>query len=92
MNLSFEWDEDKALLNFHKHGVKFEEAMASFEDENSITLNDLKHSSEEKRFFMIGLYRDKKLLAIVHTLRKDKIRIISARTANKKERRIYEKS
>ena len=91
MTLSFEWDEDKALLNFHKHGVKFEEAVASFEDENSITFDDLKHSEEERRYFLIGICRDKKLLAVVHTIRGERIRIISARIANKKERKIYEK-
>ena len=91
MNLFFEWDEDKALLNFHKHSIKFEEAMASFEDEKSVTLDDLKHSTEEKRYFLIRVCRDKKLLAVVHTIRKDRIRIISARIANRKERKIYEK-
>jgi uncharacterized protein len=90
MALIFDWDTNKAQTNSIKHGVTFEEASTLFADENSITIDDPSHSLHEKRSVTIGLSAKKKLLVAVHTERGGKIRIISARLASQKEKRLYE--
>ncbi len=89
MALTFEWDTNKAKTNFGKHGISFEEAATLFADENSITIDDPVHSLNEKRSITIGLTFKRKLLVAVHTERNSKIRIISARSASRKEKKQY---
>lgn len=89
MALTFEWDTNKAKTNFEKHGIFFEEAATLFADENSITIDDPVHSLNEKRSITIGLTFKRKLLVAVHTERNGKIRIISARSASRKEKKQY---
>ncbi|NIU01256.1 MAG: BrnT family toxin, partial [Nitrosopumilaceae archaeon] len=57
----------------------------------SLTIYDPLHSDEEDRFVLIGSSHKNRLLVVVHTERGDHIRIISARKANKNERKYYEK-
>ncbi len=89
MELLFEWDKNKAQTNLIKHHVSFEEAATVFGDENSLTINDPAHSVVEKRFITLGISEMKRLLVVVHTDRNDRLRIISARLASKKERQQY---
>ena len=86
----FEWDEKKADQNIRKHSVSFEEAATVFGDPFSITSYDPLHSKDEDRFVILGMSNKNRLLVVVHTERGDKIRIISARKATKKEKRQYE--
>lgn len=88
--LIFEWDEKKAYKNIKKHGVSFEEAATVFGDSFSITIYDPLHSKDEDRFVILGMSDKNRLLVVVHTDRNDRIRIISARKATKKERKQYE--
>ncbi len=90
--LLFEWDTDKAKKNKIVHGVAFDEASTSFKDTLSLTIYDPLHSEEEERLILIGNSCKNRLLVIVHTERGDKIRIISARKATKKERKQYEEN
>lgn len=90
MPLSFEWDEKKARSNATKHGVAFDEASTIFGDALSLTIRDPAHWQDEERFVTIGISHRDHLLVVVHTGRGDNIRIISARRANRRERRIYE--
>lgn len=90
MALTFEWDSNKAKSNVEKHGVAFEEAATVFADSNSLTIGDPAHSANEKRLITLGISERKRLLVAVHTERGDKIRIISARIASKKERLQYQ--
>jgi uncharacterized DUF497 family protein len=90
MPLSFEWDQRKAISNAQKHGVTFEEAATVFGDTLSLTIHDPAHSRDEDRFVTMGSSHRGKLLVVVHTERGDNIRIISARAANRRERRTYE--
>jgi uncharacterized protein len=92
MNFSFEWNEDKAKQNIRKHGVSFELASSVFEDELAIVIEDYLHSNEEDRYIIIGKSAEQKVLVVVYTERGDKIRIISARVATKRERKTYEES
>ena len=91
MGLFFEWDSNKAESNVIKHNVTFEEASTIFVDNCSITINDPVHSIIEKRFITIGLSAKHRVLVVIHTERAKKIRIISARPANQKNRNYYEK-
>lgn len=90
MALIFEWDSNKVKSNFEKHGVAFEEAATVFADTNSLTIDDPAHSVNEKRHITVGKSQSKRVLVVVHTERGDKLRIISARLASKKERQQYE--
>lgn len=87
MPLEFEWDEQKAMQNLKKHGVPFTAAAKVFLDENRIEIYDETHSMEEDRYITIGLAGD--ILFVVYTERHPQIRLISARLATAKERRLY---
>lgn len=90
MGFIFEWDKNKAKTNQKKHNISFEEASTVFRDFLSLTISDPKHSNIEERFITIGLSYRQKLLVVVHCDKGDIIRIISARKANKRERKYYE--
>lgn len=88
MNLNFEWDEEKAETNIKKHGISFETATKVFLDENRIEIYDTAHSNiEEDRFITIGMADE--VLFVVYTEHQPSIRLISARLANAKERKLY---
>ena len=85
----FEWDEDKALLNFKKHGIAFEDVLAIFDDPRFFEIRDGEHSSaDEERFLGYGRMRNVVVAAAVYTER-ERTRIISARRATKKEEASY---
>jgi hypothetical protein len=90
----FTWDIAKAIANFEKHGVSFEEAATVFEDANGLDWDDLTHSHQELRFKRLGQSVMGKILLVVYTKRrsehgKESIRIISSRQASRKERQAY---
>ena len=86
--MSYQWDPNKAKSNLKKHGVSFADAVGVFEDENAITIED-EHESES-RFITIGRDFLRRILVVVYTFRGVIIRIISARKATARERKIYE--
>jgi uncharacterized DUF497 family protein len=90
MDLSFEWDDQKAKKNIKKHGVAFEEASTVFGDPLSRTIPDPVHSEEEDRFVILGESNRRRLLVVSFTDRGANIRIISARVATRRERKDYE--
>ena len=90
--LLFEWDTNKATRNIKIHGVTFDEASTAFGDILSLTIYDPLHSDKEDRSVLIGNSCKNRLLIVVHTERKDKIRIITARKATKLERSQYEEN
>ena len=92
MSLGFEWDDKKASSNLAKHDVSFEEAATVFGDPLSLSIRDPAHSQAEDRFVIIGQSYQRKLLVVVHTERGDNIRVISARSASKRERKAYEEA
>ncbi|TAJ80904.1 BrnT family toxin [bacterium] len=90
----FLWDTRKAIINFEKHGVSFEEAATIFADPEGLNWEDLAHSAREPRYKRIGISLAGNVLIAVYTLRRTKdgketIRIISARRASRKERKAY---
>lgn len=90
--LFFEWDINKAKKNLKIHGISFDEASTAFKDTLSVTIHDPLHSDEENRLILIGNSYKNRLLIVVHTERGNKIRIISARRATRKEWMQYEEN
>jgi len=90
MALAFEWDEEKAKQNLKKHRISFEEASTVFGDPLALTIHDPLHSEEEDWFIILGESNRRRLLVVVFTDREDRIRIITARVANRRERKDYE--
>jgi hypothetical protein len=90
--LRFEWDGRKAAANRRKHGVAIVEASTVFLDENALFIADPEHSADEDRFVLLGLSIRLRTLVVCHCHRRDGdvVRIISARRANRAERRQYE--
>jgi uncharacterized protein len=88
--MQFEWDREKALGNETKHGVSFVEASEVFGDEHSSTVPDPDHSADEARYLIFGMSRNGRYLVVSYTERGDRIRLISARPMNGRERRAYE--
>ena len=88
--LRFEWNSIKAAANARKHGVTFEEAATVFGDPLAISFDDPDHSEGEHRLLTFGLSQQGRLLAVIHTERARRLRIISARKATRRERSIYE--
>lgn len=89
--MNFEWDNTKAASNKAKHGVSFDLASLVFFDPLRIESHDCRKDYGEDRFVTIGIVAAKPLmLSVVYTPRNgEKIRLISARIANEKERRWY---
>jgi hypothetical protein len=88
--LSFEWDEIKALENLKNHKISFEEAKTVFNDPLLLTFPDMEHSDDEHRSISIGMSSHTRILLVVYTDRRSKVRIISSRKATAKEKKHYE--
>jgi uncharacterized DUF497 family protein len=88
--IAFEWDRVKDSANLRKHGVGFAEAITVFDDPLSISIPDPDHTAGEERSVIIGMSSKRNLLIVVHTVREERIRLISARPATKHEKRDYE--
>ena len=88
--MEFIWNEEKRRTNRLKHGVDFADAVAVFFDDMALTFPDPDHH-DEQRFITIGMDASLHVLLVVYAYRREHvIRIISARKADKKERRQYE--
>ncbi len=89
--LEFEWDGGNQNKNLKLHGVSDQECEEVFFDSQRRMLNDVLHSGSEERIILIGQTKKERLLFVVFTLRGHKVRVVSARDLNKKERILYEK-
>jgi uncharacterized DUF497 family protein len=90
----FSWDARKALKNFEKHGVPFEEAATVFSDLEGLDWEDTQHGETERRWRRLGQSTQGRVLLVAYTLRRlengtETIRIISARQASRNERKAY---
>jgi uncharacterized DUF497 family protein len=84
----FEWDDDKAAANAVKHGVTFEEATTVFLDLDYLLIRD---ALEPEGFVAIGMSSRTRVLFVVHCERGERLRIVSARRATRRERETYER-
>lgn len=90
--IGFDWDTGNAHKNWEKHLISQAECEQVFFNEPLLLLADEKHSKAEKRYHALGRTNTNKPLFVVFTIRKNHIRIISARRMNTKERALYEKA
>ncbi len=90
--IGFEWDKWNIDKSYKKHGISPNETEEVFLDEDVKIEKDLRHQEQEERYIAIGKTTENKILFAVFTIRKDRIRVISGRIANKKEKEVYEKS
>ncbi|OGY87431.1 MAG: hypothetical protein A2233_00760 [Candidatus Kerfeldbacteria bacterium RIFOXYA2_FULL_38_24] len=85
----FDWDSGNRDKNFQKHGVSYIECEEIFFNLPLLMLDDKKHSKTEKRFYALGNTNQNRLLFIAFTVRKNKLRVISARNMSNKEKKYY---
>ena len=89
----FSWDPQKAITNFEKHNISFDQAASIFADIEGLDWQDDEHSGQEQRFKRLGRSATGHILVVVYTVRgninEENIRIISARQASRKERKAY---
>ena len=88
----FDWDEGNADKNWEHHQVTRAECEEPFFNAPFLVASDLAHSQTEVRLVALGRTNAGRVLLIVFTLRDTLVRVISARDANRKERRIYERA
>jgi uncharacterized protein len=86
---NFEWDEEKAKENLEKHGIDFADAAMVLSDTMALTMPD-PASEEEDRLVTLGNDALERLLVVAYTWREDRVRLISARKATRREPRQYE--
>lgn len=86
--MKYQWDKNKAASNLQKHGIEFADAVAVFSDDLAITIPD--NRFDEDRFVAIGMDAFGRILVVVSTWRGEDIRLISARLAERRERKQYE--
>lgn len=90
--VEFEWDKGNLDKSYLKHGITPKEAEEIFISEESFVITDVKHSEKEERFIILGKSQARQSLFVVFTIRKNKVRIVSARRMHKKEVEKYEKA
>jgi uncharacterized DUF497 family protein len=86
--MKYQWDKNKAASNLQKHGIEFADAVSVFLDDLAITIPD--NRFDEDRFVTIGMDAFGRILVVVFTWRSEDIRLISARLAERRERKQYE--
>ena len=94
MHIRFEWDSTKAASNLRKHGISFEDAIVAFADPLALMAQD-RIAGLEQRWQTLGMVGGYLVLLVAHTVGEhddgiEIIRIISARAADRKERKRYE--
>jgi uncharacterized DUF497 family protein len=89
MHIDIEWDSKKAASNLKKHGVSFEEAATALLDPMARAQED-PDTEDEPRWILLGMSTKPRLLSVCYTLRgDDRIRLIAAREATRKEAKDY---
>ena len=88
--VGFQWDDGNRDKNLTKHGVSGSECEEAFDDTKKVVRTDTQHSHTEARQYVIGKTKSGRILFVSFTIRRNLIRVISARDINKKERYYYE--
>jgi uncharacterized DUF497 family protein len=86
--VGYQWDPAKARANAAKHRVHFGDAVAALEDERAVTIRD-PFSDEEERWITLGQDALGRVLVVVYSRRDENVRLIPARLATPRERRVY---
>ena len=88
--IGFQWDQDNLGKNWEKHRVAFWECEELFFNEPLLLGEDVRHSGDEGRFYVLGKTDGDRHLFAVFTVRAGRIRVISVRDMSRKERREYQ--
>jgi uncharacterized protein len=89
-SFSFDWDEGNSTKSIQKHGVSCREAEEVFLERRFIPLGEqYQPQPPEARYGVLGETHERKLLFVAFTLRNQRIRVISARPMNERERKFY---
>ena len=88
----FQWDHGNERKSSDKHNVSQAEAEQVFFNLPLLLLEDKAHSQKERRYHALGRTDNNRKLHITFTIRKNQIRVLSARPMHKKERESYEKN
>ena len=88
--MEFEWNERKARVNLRKHRIDFADAATMFQDDQAMTVAT-EDPVEEERYLTIGMDALGRVLVVAYRMRDERIRIISARPATRREREEYDK-
>ena len=86
----FDWDAGNIEKNWGAHPVTPQESEQVFFNHPLVVAADVKHSRSEKRYLVLGQTDEDRPLFIAFTMRNRRIRVISARDMNRKERKVYE--
>ena len=86
---SFDWDESNINKNWDKHRVHHLECEEIFYNEPIVTEVEKRGIPQEERVSALGVTNEGRFLFVVFTIRKGRIRVVSARDMNRKERKIY---
>jgi uncharacterized protein len=86
--VKFDWDSKKEETNLRKHGYRMEAGIPVFDDPNRLDRADKRRDYAEERRIIFGMV-EKRLFAVVYTMRGDVTRLISVRRANAREERRY---
>lgn len=93
--MRFEWDDSKNEMNRKKHGLSFEVAIEVFDDPLYLSIFDCV-MGDEQRYWAVGLISSLAVVVVVHTWQEadgeEVVRIVSARKASARERRLYEEN
>ena len=97
MRYTLEWDPIKAMENVKKHRISFDRAAEIILDPLAVSIPEEEHSEDEERWVSIGKDRRGSVLVLIHTFlevstEECRIRLISARKANKRETKLYEET
>jgi uncharacterized DUF497 family protein len=85
----FDWDRGNLLKNWEKHRVAFWECEEVFLNQPLLLSDDTGHSGGETRFYALGKTESERALFLAFTVRQKKIRVISARDMNRREKKEY---
>ncbi|MHB8808731.1 MAG: BrnT family toxin [Desulfobulbaceae bacterium] len=85
----FDWDEGNIEKNWRRHKVSPAECEQIFFNRPLVVRDDIRHSATEQRFYALGKTDMGRFLFIAFTVRKNRIRVISARDLSRKERRLF---
>lgn len=88
----FQRDKGNKGKNYHRHKVTDLECEEVFFDQSKKIFKDMLHSGQEERYILLGQTKESRILFIVFTVRSGKVRVISARDLNRKEKKLYEKT
>ncbi len=92
MDGRFEWDSRKNKENMSKHNIRFAEITGVFDDPFLLIQYDKSHSENEDRYIAIGAVQDNLIVFVCFTERNGRIRLISARRCNLREKEVYSRN